>query len=101
MVIVGEKPLVDVEDAKTGSTLTAKEIELQPVRQIQSVINMQTGVVQSSDGVHIRGGRSYETGFYIDDVSARDPLSGTGFGIDIGTNSISKIDVTTGGAGVR
>ena len=28
VVIVGEKPLVDVEDAKTGSTLTAKEIEL-------------------------------------------------------------------------
>lgn len=101
VVVVGEKPLVDVEDAKTGSTLTAKEIDLQPVRQIQSVVNMQTGVVQAADGVHIRGGRSYETGFYIDDVSARDPLSGTGFGIDIGTNSIAKIDVTTGGAGVE
>ena len=101
VVVHGEKPLVDVEEAKTGSTLTAKEIELQPVRQIQSVVNMQTGVVQSADGVHIRGGRSYETGFYIDDVSARDPLSGTGFGIDIGTNSISKVDVTTGGAGVE
>lgn len=101
VVIIGQKPLVDVEDAKTGSTLTAKEIDLQPVRQIQSVVNMQTGVVQSADGVHIRGGRSYETGFYIDDVSARDPLSGTGFGIDIGTNSIAKIDVTTGGAGVE
>lgn len=55
VVIHGEKPLVDVEEAKTGSTLTAKEIELQPVRQIQSVVNMQTGVVQSADGVHIRG----------------------------------------------
>ncbi len=101
VVIVGEKPLVDVEDAKTGSTLTSKEIDAQPVRQIQGVVNMQTGVVQGADGVHIRGGRSYETGFYIDDVSAKDPLSGTGFGIDIGTNSISKIDVTTGGAGVE
>ena len=39
-----------------------------------------TGAVQSSDGIHIRGGRNYETGFYIDDVSARDPLAGTGFG---------------------
>lgn len=101
VIVHGEKPLVDVEDAKTGSTLTDKELELQPVRQIQSVVNMQTGVVQTADGVHIRGGRSYETGFYIDDVSARDPLSGTGFGIDIGTNSISKVDVTTGGAGVE
>lgn len=101
IVIIGEKPLVDVEDARTGSSLTEKEIELAPTRQIQGLLNTQTGVVQSSDGIHIRGGRSYETGFYIDDVSAKDPLAGTGFGIDIGSNSIEKIDVTTGGAGVE
>ncbi|HNM31007.1 MAG TPA: carboxypeptidase-like regulatory domain-containing protein, partial [Chitinophagales bacterium] len=32
VVVVGAKPLVDVEEAKTGSTLTSKEIDLQPVR---------------------------------------------------------------------
>ncbi|MEZ5015282.1 MAG: TonB-dependent receptor [Chitinophagales bacterium] len=101
VVIHGEKPLVDVEDPSTGSTLTSTEIEAQPVRQIQGVVNMQTGVVLGTDGIHIRGGRNYETGFYIDDVSAKDPLAGTGFGIDIGTNAIDKIDVTTGGAGVE
>lgn len=101
VIIIGEKPLVDVEDSRSSSTLDAKEIEMQPVRQIQSVVNMQTGVVQSPDGVHIRGGRSYETGFYIDDVSARDPLAGTGFGIDVGTNSLASVEVTTGGASVE
>ena len=39
VVIYGDKPLVDVEDAKTSTTLTSKEIDLQPVRQIQSVVN--------------------------------------------------------------
>lgn len=101
VVIIGDKPLVDVEDSKTGSTLSEEEIEMAPNRQIQGLLNTQTGVVQSSDGIHIRGGRSYETGFYIDDVSAKDPLAGTGFGIDIGSNSLNSIDVTTGGAGVE
>ena len=101
VIIIGDKPLIDVEDAKTGSSLTEQEIALAPTRQIQGLLNTQTGIVQNSDGIHIRGGRSYETGFYIDDVSAKDPLAGTGFGIDIGSNAIEKIDVTTGGAGVE
>lgn len=101
VVIIGEKPLVDVEDASTGSTMGKEQIEMAPTRQIQNLLNTQTGVVQSVSGIHIRGGRNYETGFYIDDVSARDPLAGTGFGIDIGSNAIEKVDVTTGGAGVE
>lgn len=101
VVIIGDKPLVDVEDAGTGSSLSSDEIAMAPNRQIQGLLNTQSGIVQTSDGVHIRGGRSYETGYYIDDVSAKDPLAGTGFGIDIGSNSIDRIDVTTGGAGVE
>ena len=51
--------------------MNKEQIEMAPTRQIQNLLNTQTGVVQSSDGIHIRGGRNYETGFYIDDVSAR------------------------------
>lgn len=99
--IIGEKPLVDIEDSKTGSTISSETIEMAPTRQLQSLLNTQTGVIKNPEGVNIRGGRTYETGFYIDDVSASDPLSGTGFGIDIGTNSINSVEVTTGGAGVE
>jgi len=101
VTIIGEKPLVDIEDSKTGSTISAATIEMAPTRQLQSLLNTQTGVVKNPEGVNIRGGRTYETGFYIDDVSASDPLAGTGFGLDIGTNSINSIEVTTGGAGVE
>ncbi len=101
VTIIGEKPLVDIEDSKTGSTISAETIEMAPTRQIQSLLNTQTGVIKNPEGVNIRGGRTYETGFYIDEVSASDPLAGTGFGIDIGTNSINSVEVTTGGAGVE
>ncbi|HUM45858.1 MAG TPA: TonB-dependent receptor [Chitinophagales bacterium] len=101
IVIIGDRPLIDVEDSKSSSQITKEVIEAAPTRAVQGLLNTQTGVVLNPEGIHIRGGRTYETGFYIDDVSATDPLAGTGFGIDIGTNAIDKIDVTTSAPGVE
>ena len=99
VVIRGEKHLVDIEDPRSGSIVDEELIGSQPNRQLQNILNTQTGVINNPEGVHIRGGRTYETGFYIDNISASDPLAGTGFGIDLGTNSIKAIEVTTGGFG--
>lgn len=101
VIIYGDKPLIDVEDSHSGSQIKSDIIESAPTRKLQDVLNTQTGVVQNPEGIHIRGGRTYETGFYIDDVSASDPLAGTGFGIDIGTNSIESIDVSTSSSDVE
>ncbi len=101
VVVIGDKPLVDTETPKTIKTIEREKIDAQPVRQIQAIINTQAGVVNTPAGVHIRGGRTYETGFMIDGVNARDPLAGTGFGIDIGSNAVDDIDITTGGVGAE
>ena len=101
IVIIGEKPLVDVEDGKSNKTISKEVIDATPVKNIQGILNNQTGIVQNSEGIHIRGGRTYETGFYVDGVSAQDPLAGTGFGLDLGTNAIDNVEVTTGGSGVE
>lgn len=96
--VIGKKPLVDVETPRSVNSIGKDQIDEAPVRQIQAIINTQPGVVSTPSGVFIRGGRTYETGFLIDGVSAKDPLAGTGFGIDIGSNAISSVDINTGGA---
>lgn len=101
VVIVGEKPLVDVEKGKSESNIKADVIDAAPQRQIQKILNTQPGIINSPAGVNIRGGRTYETGFYIDGVSAQDPLAGTGFGVDLGSNAIDEVEITTGGTGVE
>ncbi len=101
VVIVGQKPLVDVEKGKSESSIKSETIESAPQRGIEKIINSQPGVMNSPSGINIRGGRTYETGFYIDGVSATDPLAGTGFGLDLGSNAIDEVEVTTGGAGVE
>lgn len=37
----------------------------------------------------------------VDGVSAQDPLAGTGFGLDLGSNSFSNVEVITGGVGAE
>ena len=101
IVVIGEKPLVDVESSSSSSTISREQLELAPLRDVQQAVATQVGVVRDPTGLYIRGGRASETGFYVDGVSAKDPLAGTGFGLDVGSNAFSSIEVTTGGIGAE
>ena len=98
VVVVGERPLIDVERAASAYTVGQDEIDARPVRDVQGVVASQAGVVQDPTGLYIRGGRANETGFIVDGVSAKDPLSGTGFGLDLGSNALREVEVVTTGA---
>ena len=99
VIVVGERPLIDVEQSSSGATISREDIAAAPVREVQAVVASQAGVVRDPTGLYIRGGRADETGFLVDGVSAKDPLSGTGFGLDLGANAFAEVEVTTGGVG--
>jgi outer membrane receptor protein involved in Fe transport len=99
VVVVGDRPLVDVEGAQSQVAISREQIEAAPVRSVEGVVANQAGVVRDPTGLYIRGGRADETGFIVDGVSAKDPLSGTGFGLDLGANAFAEVEVTTGGVG--
>jgi len=101
IVIIGEKPLVDVEQSSSAYTMTREQIAAAPLRDIQDAVSTQAGVIRDPTGLYIRGGRAYETGFIVDGVSAKDPLAGTGFGLDMGSNAFQEVEVTTGGVGAE
>lgn len=100
VVVVGAKPLVDVDDTKGTREISQDVIDAAPAADIQQILNTQAGIIENPEGITIRGGRTYETGFFIDGVSATDPLAGTGFGLDVGTNSIDNVEITTSGSDV-
>ncbi|MCS6990100.1 MAG: TonB-dependent receptor [Chloroherpetonaceae bacterium] len=101
VVVIGERPLIDIEQASTSSVVSRDVLEVTAARDIKEVVASQVGVTQTPFGVYIRGGRSYETGTYIDGVSATDPLAGTGFGVDLSAKALQEVEITTGGAGVE
>lgn len=101
IVVIGERPIFDVEKSTTSATISRKDIEAAPVRKVEDAVSLQSGVIKDPTGLYIKGGRAYETGYVVDGVSAQDPLAGTGFGLDLGANSFSNIEVITGGVGAE
>lgn len=97
VVIVGDKPLIDVEETQSRTSITKEDIEIAVVENISDVVSQQAGVVKSDNAIHIRGGRSYENAFLLDGVSVQDPLAGTGFGLQLSSNAIEEVEVITGG----
>ena len=98
VVVVGDRPLIDVERAESAYIVSEEEISSRPVRDVQDVIANQAGVTQDPTGLYIRGGRATETGYVVDGVNAKDPLAGTGFGLDLGANALGEVEVVTTGA---
>ena len=101
IVVVGERPLFDVQQASSAQTIRDDEIKSAPVLNAQEVVARQVGVTQTAEGIYVRGGRAYETAYLIDGVSAKDPLAGTGFGVDVSAKSIKEMEVITGGIGAE
>lgn len=101
IVVIGERPIFDVEQSSTTTSFSSDQIAIAPVRRVDEVVGMTAGVVRDPTGLYIRGGRANETGFIVDGVSAQDPLAGTGFGLDLGTSAFANIEVTTGGVDVE
>lgn len=101
VTVVGERNLIDVDDASSKINISGKEIEEMNMQDVQEVVAVQAGVSQNADGIQIRGARVYETTYLIDGISASDPLAGTGFGVELTAGSIGEIELITGGAGAE
>lgn len=101
VTVIGDRPIFDVEQSSTSTTVSREQIDAAPVQKVEDVVGMAAGVFKDPTGLYIRGGRANETGYVVDGVSAQDPLAGTGFGLDLGSNAYSSVEVTTGGVDVE
>ncbi len=95
--VVGDRPLMDIEQTSSSHIISSDDISKSIVTDIADVITQQAGVVKEDNEIHIRGGRSYENSYIIDGVSVQDPLSGTGYGLQLSANSLEEVEVITGG----
>lgn len=91
VVITAERPLVQKDLTSSSVTVSASDIKMMPVENINQIINLQAGVV---DG-HFRGGRTGEVAYLVDGVSVTDAFNG-GFGIQLENSSIREMEVISG-----
>lgn len=91
IIVTAEKPLVRKDLTSTESKISGDKISLLPLENVQSVVNLQAGVVNG----HFRGGRSNEVKYLIDGVSVNDAFSGSSV-LEAEVNSIQEVEILTG-----
>jgi outer membrane receptor protein involved in Fe transport len=101
LTIEGKRKVVELDEADSKITVTDKDIKDMNVRDVQEVVALQAGVSKTADGLQIRGARVYETLYLVDNITAQDPLAGTGFGVQVASGSIGEMELTTGGSGAE
>ncbi|MDH3269413.1 MAG: TonB-dependent receptor, partial [Ignavibacteria bacterium] len=91
VVVIATRPIVQKDLTSTQSNISGEDIAMLPIEDVQSVVNLQAGVING----HFRGGRIGEVQYLIDGVSANDVFTGEP-SLDADINSIQEVQVLTG-----
>ncbi|MFA4838724.1 MAG: TonB-dependent receptor [Candidatus Neomarinimicrobiota bacterium] len=97
VVVIGEKPLLQMKETGTVRSVNRQDIANRPLDNVQDILSEQVGVTKTDNEIHVRGSRTYEVQYLLDNISVQDPLSGTGYGLNISPNAIEEVEVITGG----
>ncbi|MCI0512131.1 TonB-dependent receptor [candidate division KSB1 bacterium] len=92
VVIEAEKIVIKKDQTSSVRNVSADQIDMLPVENMNAVINLQAGVV---DG-HFRGGRTTEVAYLIDGVEVTESFGGAGRSVDLEPESIQDLEVITG-----
>jgi len=96
VVVVAQTPLVKKDLTSTESRVTADEIEVMPLLNLDQLITLQAGVNQDALGeLHIRGGRSSEISYLINGINITDDYSRSQ-AVVVETSSIQELQVISG-----
>ncbi len=101
ILVVGERPILDMKLPATKRELSLRELQLVPVTDLKDIVSQQVGVIQDKSQLHVRGGRSYENLFLIDELSINDPFTRSGYGFNISPSAIARMSLVSGGVDVR
>ena len=97
ILVVGDRPLLDIEQTDSKHIMNSDEINKSIVENVVDVVTLQPGVIKQDDALYIRGGRSSDNSYLLDGISIQDPLAGTGLGLQLSSDALEEVEVITGG----
>lgn len=96
IVVVAQRPLVEVDRTTSASYVSAESIENLPVQEFQDLLQLQPGVAYDASGrLHLRGGRHGEVAYMIDGIPVTDQFSG-GSKVEIENSWVQELQVISG-----
>jgi outer membrane receptor protein involved in Fe transport len=98
-ILVGETVVVRADKIATKKdqtssirNVTSDQIEILPVENLESVVNLQAGVING----HFRGGRKNEVAYLIDGMQVVEAFDGESSIINLETEVVEELEVITG-----
>jgi hypothetical protein len=103
-IVVSEKKFFEEKSTNTTKVLDASEIDKLPVKGVEQLVGLQSGVViQDGSGgvsgnavINVRGGRGSEVLYIVDGVPQNDVYTGSNFA-QVSNASIEQISFEIGG----
>ncbi len=80
--------------------ITSEEINSSPLRGLDTYLENQPGIIYQDEQIHVRGGRSDETTFYLNGLSTLNPLTRRN-SIPLIPEAIQEVQAQTGGYSAR
>lgn len=96
IVKTAEKPLINKNITNSTNVVGKEDIELLPVRGVNTVVGLQAGVVTQGGNLYVRGSRMDAVAYYVDGVLVNNPVFG-GSRAGVITNAIEEIQFQAGG----
>ena len=93
--VTAQRPMVQADVTYSQANITSEEIDMLPVEELEDIVALQAGVVNSGGGLHVRGGRSGEIAYMIDGVAVTDPYD-AGMAVEIENNAIQELQFISG-----
>lgn len=73
VTVTAERSMVQLDMTSSMASVGASEIEVSPAQGVGGVLELQAGiVVDASNDIHIRGGRTGEIAYWVDGVATTD-----------------------------
>jgi outer membrane receptor protein involved in Fe transport len=95
VVVSAKKPIVELGLTSNIATISRQEIATLPVQELQDLVQLQAGVVQSSDGAHFRGGRAGEVQYQVDGISVNNPFNNQS-SVKLDRSVLEEVQVVSG-----
>lgn len=96
VVITAERPLIRKDLTSSQARVDAAQIEQLAVHEVKDVLSLQAGVTTDQlGGIHIRGGRSSEVGYWVDGISVSDVYDGAQ-AVQVNQNAVQELQVISG-----
>jgi outer membrane receptor protein involved in Fe transport len=98
IVITAGRDLIRKDETNTTVVSRAEDIDILPVRGIESIAGLTAGVVkqENSNSMNIRGGRNTESAVYVDGVLVNDPYN-KAVRVYLPNEAIEEMSIQTGG----